>query len=267
MQPQPLIKFLSPMILPHRDTLSSEFVGILAKLDREFQRHDAITALTLKNWVIKNFLETRNPGLFEENLLAHEFSHLMPPQSFPTGTPERSIQESRILSDLDLPRPSRILSEGYSSFRDILLGFALRAGQQTAFRTRDIGTVSDNFGRRVIYPGPDLIDQQIQKIYLFIIHHLVFSFSFTAIVAHNALVNIHPFMNANGRVGRLVFNWLMSEHVHSEIYYPLYEIAAISKGGMLIRMRQAQYRNQWEPLVSWYDYIASTLNRTSDRLE
>ena len=72
-------------------------------------------------------------------------------------------------------------------------------------------------------------------------------------------MNVHPFGDGNGRVARVVFNWMMLERARRFAYLPLSELAALSDGGFLLRLREAQYFGRWNGLVQFIHLAASRL--------
>jgi fido (protein-threonine AMPylation protein) len=79
-------------------------------------------------------------------------------------------------------------------------------------------------------------------------------------VVMNAIFNMHPFSDRNGRCGRVIFNLLCRAHESYPSFVPLYELAAMAKGEFVLRLRLAQYRNDWEPLIGYINTCASYLN-------
>lgn len=76
------------------------------------------------------------------------------------------------------------------------------------------------------------------------------------------LTNAHLFTDGNGRLSRAVFNHVLHRHgMPVDVYIPVYEFALRSRGGFLIRVRQAELRGEWEPLV---EYILNMLQICAD---
>lgn len=72
----------------------------------------------------------------------------------------------------------------------------------------------------------------------------------TAIACLPILTNSHLFSDGNGRSSRAVFNHLLHQFgLPANVYLPVYEIMIASRGGFLIRLRQIETQNVWEPFV------------------
>jgi Fic family protein len=74
----------------------------------------------------------------------------------------------------------------------------------------------------------------------------------TAITCLPILTNSHLFFDGNGRVSRAIFNHML-RHIGlpAHVYLPVYEIMIASRGGFLIRLRQIETQNIWEPFVTF----------------
>ena len=90
-----------------------------------------------------------------------------------------------------------------------------------------------------------------------------------AIASLPILTNSHLFTDGNGRVSRVVFNHILHRiGLPPNVYLPVYEIMTLSQGGFLIRLRQAEIQNLWEPFISFMlDFIDLCVSTRNDRWE
>lgn len=124
-------------------------------------------------------------------------------------------------------------------------------GCQPTLRTGTIGTEPDLNGSSIEFPS--LVDTAHQidwlrckirderdKVLLLL----------AAISSLPIITNLHLFTDGNGRLSRAVFNHILHRiGMPSDVYLPVYELMDASKGGFLIRLRQAEIQNEWEPFV------------------
>ncbi|WP_181157292.1 Fic family protein [Pseudomonas poae] len=132
-----------------------------------------------------------------------------------------------------------------------LLGCSIQA------RDVPIYTRPDRFGNRVEYPEPGTLDKQLLLLAGYIVDSPVPSFA-RGIVATTAFLNLHPFCDGNGRVGRILLNYMWGRAPDN--YVPVSVIHALSKGGYEIRLRSAQVFNEWDDLVAYYFFIVQILH-------
>lgn len=128
---------------------------------------------------------------------------------------------------------------------------------RTNYRDGPCYSRKDLGGYQVLFPSAVHISERMRAMDDFIASNLDYSRSFTATVAMNAICNLHPFLNGNGRTSRVLFNLVVGTHRLPPLYVPLYTLSKISHGGFLIRLRQAQYHNDWHPLA---DFITNGLD-------
>lgn len=75
----------------------------------------------------------------------------------------------------------------------------------------------------------------------------------TAVVAMASLLNIHPFIDGNGRCARVLFNAVLhSNSLFTGSYFPLREFWTRSCGGFEIRLREAEIQGRWVPLFKYF---------------
>ncbi|KTF67502.1 Fic family protein [Sphingomonas sp. HT-1] len=130
-----------------------------------------------------------------------------------------------------------------------------------AFRTRQIATDRDPMGRHIVFPGPEHIEPQLGRLDRFLAESVGAPSSFRAIVAAAMIVNCHALSDGNGRASRILFNLIAGPGAARDYYLPLYEIGVFSRGGYIIRLRQAELHADWGPLAEFTLAAASFWHR------
>ncbi len=177
--------------------------------------------------------------------LSEHFSQFNAPKAKAVSSPDEAeaLQQWR-LDDADL------LSNGtFIAALKRLNGYLV--GCHPTLRTGVIGTEPDLNGSSIEFPSPiDTVHQidwlrcrireERDKVPLLL----------SAICSLPIITNSHLFTDGNGRLSRALFNHILHRiGMSSDVYLPVYELMDASKGGFLIRLRQAEIQNEWEPFV------------------
>lgn len=118
------------------------------------------------------------------------------------------------------------------------------------FRKSPIYTQRDKFGGFAVYPHSDLVAESMNHLSMYQGRFWLDFPIETAIVSLAFIGAIHPFSDGNGRTSRIVFNAISSSMDRNlDRYIPLHEIATHSRGGYILALREAQYLNNWKPLI------------------
>jgi Fic/DOC family len=132
-------------------------------------------------------------------------------------------------------------------------------------RTRSIATEPDPAGRHVVFIRPEAIAGQLDQLDFFLQSSKHASPAFRAIVALVMITNCHPFSDGNGRAARIFCNTLLDENTPlGRFYLPIREIAIFSRGGYIIRVRQAEIHGNWLPIA---DFILAACMLWQHQLE
>lgn len=118
----------------------------------------------------------------------------------------------------------------------------------SGFRTDQIYTERDRFGGYAIYPSFDLVPGAMNYLSLYQEKFCIDYPIETAVVSLAFIGAIHPFRDGNGRTSRIVFNAIAGS-MDRDRYLPLHELAAHSRDGYILALREAQYLNNWKPLI------------------
>lgn len=210
------------------------------------------------SWLASHPLRAGCLGSFEQSELNHELSEYFGNASSEVFIEGRSLGELRVLTHIGLPAVNQDID--FQTFCDVLrLVKAATSEGQSEFRVQEIRTAPDRNGQCVAYPSASHIPEQLKRIHEHWVRHVPDEPGWAALVVMTALTNLHPFDDGNGRLGRILFNWTLNQRKEHVLYLPIYELAALSRGGYLIRLRQAQYHSQWEPLAHWLWLCAARL--------
>jgi hypothetical protein len=128
-------------------------------------------------------------------------------------------------------------------------------------RTINVATRPDLAGNRVRYPPPMAVSPALEALGRFAEGCWRETPLFAATVCLAGVAAIHPFVDGNGRTSRIVFNYVLRDALAAaDFYLPIFEIAGLSRGGFIIRLRDAHYNGRWEPLLAYMcDSIAFAL--------
>jgi hypothetical protein len=192
-------------------------------------------------------------GPLSVDQLAHRLSAFMTPFKTEFHETGRTENEWAVLLAADLQSPADVADAGYPAFHQMLLTLHSRLVPASGgLRTSEICSAKDRVGAYVRYPSPTFIAGRLREIHANWAEHIVDAPGFAAVIAMTALMNIHPFVDGNGRLGRTFFHWSLGITVDvSRPYLPLYELSALSQCGYLLRLREAQYHRQWTPLFNY----------------
>jgi hypothetical protein len=214
----------------------------------------------IHEWLEKDPANSKNYGRLNRDKLLHELS--------PYAMERRNIQEYHARTKFELPifyvlRKSTlqsVLSEGYFSFEKFLCKTAFFSTGLSSFRSSFVSNGRDLAGWSIVYPHFEQIESNIEKLFIFLKKYGRKQPSFAALVTYVALNNIHPFINGNGRLSRIIFNWIINSCYPNAFYLPIYEISALSEAGLIIRLRQAELHNNWDPLIKFFSDAVSSLS-------
>lgn len=68
-----------------------------------------------------------------------------------------------------------------------------------------------------------------------------------AALAHLKFVTIHPFTDGNGRISRLIMNFVLNRH-----RYPMLDIAYVSRAGYYTALEKSQTKGADGPFLQWF---------------
>jgi hypothetical protein len=224
--------------------------SLVDRLEHAFNQAEPNTMYQVSAWLARQPVRHRDLGPLRTEQLEHELSDYMMRVVSDTAIDGRSLVELEVMRQL--PPAESVLDE--DAFMELLLLIHRRVcGRAEGFRRGDIQTQPDRMGNCVRYPPFDVIVRSLGQLYGYWHEHAVSKRGLAAVVILAAVTNLHPFQDGNGRVARVLFNHLLNGERDEPIYLPLHEIAALSRGGFLIRLRQAQYHAEW---VALFDFLA-----------
>lgn len=88
-----------------------------------------------------------------------------------------------------------------------------------------------------------------------------------AVSALAVFLNVHPFVDGNGRTARALFNAALESASGSMLgYLPLRAIFDASLGGFEIRLREAETNQNWAPLVEYFTSVFAIQERSYSKI-
>jgi len=156
-----------------------------------------------------------------------------------------------------------ILDDSVRSKNDIRLLRAFEVigsevmGREARIREVPIYTKPDRYGNSIEYPDPDALKDNFLLLANYIFDSPRPSFA-RGVVASTAFLNLHPFHDGNGRLGRFLLNYMWGRLPSK--YIPFSVIHGLSEGGYEIRLRLAQIFNEWDELIDYYFFILKQLS-------
>jgi Fic/DOC family len=223
----------------------------MPSLDELCQSWDDSCSQALLTWISRNESQIRR---LKSGSLGHSpvTKGYVPRYDISDHTP-RSLEE---LNALQFLHPEDCWkSVNSNSLDEYLISLANLLDPGASFRTRHSATLPDRLGQAVRYPSHHLIKSQIIQLTEWLKRNQSHPIG-CAPIAMNAVFNIHPFADRNGRSGRVLFN-LLCRTVKPSLFIPLFELSVMSQGEFTLRLRLAQYRSQWQPLIKYIDSCAA----------
>lgn len=238
------VKLISVMPLPEWATLPSEVRQAYLSLQIALGRLSAADDPSVATWA------TRLSGLSLDRLpRMHGLEHRLSPEMFARSPLDRL--EPRTPGEIAVAQKSAdLLHESFQNggrgfIEALITAHELGTGLNSGLRTGGMRSLPDKLGSYVVFPEVETIAPGLERLCEFIKEHLEVCPAFAASVAMTSICNLHPFVDGNGRLSRLVFNGLATQRSRRATYLPLHELGRISRGGFLIAMRLAQYRSNW----------------------
>lgn len=214
----------------------------------------------VRSWLARDPVGAINFGKLCRSDLEHRLSPYIAFLSNDGVNERNSLAEWNVLQSLDLPSLDDITNRDEAAFCALLCNLHSEfVSESPGFRRAFVRSKPDGGGNYVRYAHPSQIRPQIGKIYNSWLGLLERHPAFASIYGMVALMNLHPFLDGNGRVARAFLHWSLGVCGNDCAFLPLHEVSALSRGGYLIRLREAQYFGRWEPLISLMHNVARRL--------
>jgi fido (protein-threonine AMPylation protein) len=188
-------------------------------------------------------------NLLEDGLLA-----LLPP-SRDVVICDHTSEHDAVRSQI---RPFKNSLRNRSLFRGWLE--AIHRGLATrgpSWRTTEMRTNEDG-GVPVKYYAPSKINYALESLRTYICAEKYNGHpALTAIVAYNVLLQIHPFMDGNGRVARILFNMILNDNLSILRYIPLKFPSSSVNSSLALKLNRTRIERNYEHLMK---YILGSLN-------
>lgn len=157
----------------------------------------------------------------------------------------RFFEEEKVIAELQRSHSRAVLKT------DAFPAWCIAVGRmigQDGLRTGQCLTETDFAGQCIVYPDSSLIANRLVDIGNFMSH--LCSSAFGLLFVMNAIFNVHPFMDGNGRLGRIAFNVHFQAFYNTDRIIPICELNAVTRGGFVIALRDAQYYGRYRNLCT-----------------
>jgi Fic family protein len=207
-----------PHNIPRRVDVSSDVAPLLLEAHQALARLDGAGRYLPGNSILLRPLQRREAlrssaleGTFAtaEELLAYGLEPKAPTSSVdPTNAwrevfnYDRALQQGQQLLET-LPLSSRVIRSIHATLLDGVRGTDRTPGY---FRTRQVHIGSD---RRFVPPPPDRVEDLIADLETYMNETLETDCLIQSFIAHYQFETIHPFLDGNGRVGRLLLSLMI----------------------------------------------------------
>lgn len=166
---------------------------------------------------------------------------------------DKLVLEEFAFIDCRIAFDASLRSNNITSFIKILRECHTRLIQEEAsYRCGPVGTLPDSCGGGRIFPDAILIAPQLCLLYNFLHSSRSWDPVVRATVAHVAISSLHPFMDGNGRLARLVFNCVVYADAVESTYIPLRQLFNAAQHGYEIRLRQIDQGADWRTIVLFF---------------
>ncbi|MET4675947.1 hypothetical protein ACVKN3_001680 [Luteibacter sp. PvP120] len=241
------------MDLPDPEKLPQRVLDLAEQLALVFSvAHPSEAMKRVEVWLQGHPVARDDPAPFARESLTHPLSSFVVGAVTEIPVHEKTSTELRALRDGPIPRlnPGECFSvEHLESY--ILAIQCHLCPERQGYRSGQVQSRADARSVSVKYPDPKEITGRMRAIcqYWCVYHRKHPGLAATVLML--ALMNLHPFDDGNGRAARAMFHWSLNTDVRGSLYLPLHELSALSRCGYLIRLRQAQYHGELEPILSY----------------
>ncbi|WCE03478.1 Fic family protein [Pseudoxanthomonas sp. JBR18] len=246
-----LIVFPAIEALPPEVLIEADF------LEAHFRNADHACMERAAHWVSLDARQRIETGLFSKAELAHRLSPFVASNKTEFKDDSRTQLEYSFLNSNVFPRAATLSADVPLGFMEFCLWLRASLGDlEDGFRTRSVTTLPDRIGSKIVYPDAGSIAASLEEVAATWSRINEVSAGLAAAYCLVALMTVHPFLDGNGRLARVFFNWHLNDARVNKVYLPIYETSAISDGGYILRVREAQYHNNWLPLLRYLNLIS-----------
>ena len=142
------------------------------------------------------------------------------------------------------------------AFLERIQFLSTQAGGASSLRVAGVGTSRDNAGVRLQFAPVMQCIAQIQKLHQVaggLVQANGSSQLIAALLVYAGIANAHPLPDGNGRAARLMANAVLQQPDGPVRFLPLYEIGILSRGGLLLRLREGGYGKDLNPIFGILD--------------
>lgn len=205
-------------------------------------------------WLEQEPLVNTVYGPLSRDALVHELSPYFMGNGCRPRAQQKSIFEREICRKFAGIAAEDVFDNCHDSqkFRSLVLSIAAELRLPREFRHVAVKTRADARGTSVIYPAHTTVIPQLEVLFGFVCKFHRDYRHLCAVAMAVGISHIHPLSDGNGRLSRLLYNWLAFQRVGIEFYLPVYECSLLSDGGYILRKRMARKARGWNPIVDYF---------------
>lgn len=241
------------MDLPDPAHLPQSTLDLASRLANIFSSIDPTDAMNrVETWLKKHPVARDDPSPLLKEALIHPLSSFIVAAVTEIAPQERTPTEIETLQHGPIPQ----LEPGKPCGIEQLEAYMLAIHDHLCpwakgYRTGQVQSRIDARSTAIQYPHPSNITERMRSICQYWCQHHKAQPGLAATLMMISLMNLHPFSDGNGRTARIMFHWALNTNDRGIFYLPLHEISTLSRCGYLIRLRQAQYHGNFDPILSF----------------
>lgn len=132
-----------------------------------------------------------------------------------------------------------------------------------AIRTSSARLVDDGNGIAISFPPAEFVHVRLSELAAFILEGSGPA-CYQALVAQLALLNLHPFVDGNGRTSRVLVNSILRwSYPGFYAYIPVYEQRLHAPFAFEIALRSAEIHGEWQMLATFYKQLVLNMKACS----
>lgn len=199
------------------------------------------------------------PGDLQHRLSTYVDHHL----SIQRFLEKSSITEYKIFASImGLIKRDRLI---VSDINTLILCISKMLSNNTSdIRNVHVQTKWDSYKNLWRYPKPEEVRNMIVHASAVINRLYATSEMAASIYALVVISKIHPLVDGNGRLSRIISNVLLNLNNDRPIYIPFFEFSHLGRQALLLSKRETETAQRWDPVVNWYGKALVQYSRLSN---